>query len=204
MLRSLFGVAFPLFTTDMYARLGNNWASSVPAFLALACVPFPFVFYKYGARVRKSCKFAAEAQAFLERLRDEAQNDSGDSSGEGDDDEASTLANDESPTKEQARSDEATRHHNSESREAHLEAEALDFSYGPEENQPEYAAIKTPAQHRKSNPNLHRTRSGTYEANPFDIDRVNTNESFGVSRSNSRASSRARSAKNSYLNLKKK
>lgn len=40
-LRSLFGAAFPLFTTQMYNKLGIHWASTVPAFLALACVPMP-------------------------------------------------------------------------------------------------------------------------------------------------------------------
>ncbi|KAL9485426.1 hypothetical protein ACSS6W_004215 [Trichoderma asperelloides] len=37
MLRSFFGTAFPLFTTQMYANLGDQWASSIPAFLALGC-----------------------------------------------------------------------------------------------------------------------------------------------------------------------
>lgn len=40
-LRSLFGMAFPLFTSYMYRNLGIHWASSVPAFLALMCVPMP-------------------------------------------------------------------------------------------------------------------------------------------------------------------
>jgi hypothetical protein len=68
-LRSLFGAAFPLFTTYMYADLGIHWASSIPAFLALACVPFPFLFYKYGSAIRLRCKFAAEAAAFLEKMQ---------------------------------------------------------------------------------------------------------------------------------------
>ncbi|KAL3964475.1 hypothetical protein ACCO45_001479 [Purpureocillium lilacinum] len=68
-LRSLFGAIFPLFTTYMYQDLGNHWASSIPAFLALACVPFPFLFYKYGARIRMKCKFAAEAAHVLEMMR---------------------------------------------------------------------------------------------------------------------------------------
>lgn len=68
-LRSLFGAAFPLFTSYMYADLGIHWASSIPAFLALACVPFPFLFYKYGAAIRQRCKFAAEAAAFLEKMQ---------------------------------------------------------------------------------------------------------------------------------------
>jgi len=68
-LRSLFGAAFPLFTPYMYADLGIHWASSIPAFLALACVPFPFLFWVYGARIRARCRYAAEATAILERMR---------------------------------------------------------------------------------------------------------------------------------------
>ncbi|KAK4189583.1 putative transporter mfs2 [Podospora australis] len=67
-LRSLFGAAFPLFTSHMYKSLGLHWASSVPAFLALACLPCPFLFYKYGARVRKSCKYAAEAAEVMAQM----------------------------------------------------------------------------------------------------------------------------------------
>jgi hypothetical protein len=67
-LRSLFGAAFPLFTSYMYESLGIHWASSIPAFLALACAPFPFLFYKYGAAIRRRCKYAAESDAFLHRL----------------------------------------------------------------------------------------------------------------------------------------
>lgn len=69
-LRSLFGAAFPLFTTYMYKNLGIHWASSIPAFLALACVPFPFLFYKYGHTIRAKCEYASEAAAFLQRMRD--------------------------------------------------------------------------------------------------------------------------------------
>lgn len=68
-LRSLFGAIFPLFTTYMYEDLGIHWASSVPAFLALACVPFPFLFYKYGGAIRMRCKYAAEAAYALEMMR---------------------------------------------------------------------------------------------------------------------------------------
>ncbi|KAF6831543.1 major facilitator superfamily transporter [Colletotrichum plurivorum] len=68
-MRSLFGAAFPLFTTQMYENLGIHWASSIPAFLSLACLPFPFLFYKYGAVIRAKCAFAAEAAAVLERMR---------------------------------------------------------------------------------------------------------------------------------------
>ncbi|GLI68111.1 hypothetical protein VaNZ11_012438 [Volvox africanus] len=64
-LRSIFGAVFPLFTTKMYARLGIHWASALPAFLAVACLPFPLLFWKYGADVRKRCKYTAEATQFM-------------------------------------------------------------------------------------------------------------------------------------------
>ena len=73
-LRSTFGAVFPLFTTYMYANLGIHWASSIPAFLALACVPFPFLFFKYGPAIRMRCKFAKsadEAMAKLQQAREE-------------------------------------------------------------------------------------------------------------------------------------
>lgn len=71
-LRSLFGAAFPLFTTYMYRDLGIRWASSIPAFLSLACVPFPFLLYKYGATIRLHCRYAAEAAAFLQKMSNQA------------------------------------------------------------------------------------------------------------------------------------
>jgi len=61
LLRSIFGAAFPLFTTQMYEKLGNQWAGSIPAFLALACLPLPWVFHRYGPEIRSRCKFASEA-----------------------------------------------------------------------------------------------------------------------------------------------
>ncbi|EEY16670.1 polyamine transporter 1 [Verticillium alfalfae VaMs.102] len=68
-LRSLFGAAFPLFTSNMYDDLGIHWASTIPAFLALACVPFPYLFWRYGKAIRLKCKYAAEAAAVLEQMR---------------------------------------------------------------------------------------------------------------------------------------
>lgn len=61
-LRSLFGAAFPLFTSYMYDALGIHWAAALPGFIALACIPFIVVFYKYGAKIRAKCKYSADAQ----------------------------------------------------------------------------------------------------------------------------------------------
>lgn len=55
----------------MYTKLGIHWAASIPAFLALACIPFPLVFYKYGPRIRARCKYAAEAARVLKEMRAE-------------------------------------------------------------------------------------------------------------------------------------
>ncbi|KAK4556634.1 hypothetical protein LTR86_006205 [Recurvomyces mirabilis] len=56
--RSLVGAAFPLFATSMYTRLGVQWASTLLAFLCLALVPAPFLFYRYGKQIRARSKFA--------------------------------------------------------------------------------------------------------------------------------------------------
>ncbi|KAH6682533.1 major facilitator superfamily domain-containing protein [Halenospora varia] len=57
-LRSFWGAAVVLFTGQMYARLGYQWASSLLAFISLACCGIPYVFYFYGAAIRRHSKFA--------------------------------------------------------------------------------------------------------------------------------------------------
>ncbi|RAH57334.1 MFS multidrug transporter [Aspergillus piperis CBS 112811] len=71
--RSLFGAAFPLFTTQMFQNLGIHWASCIPAFLSLACVPFPFICYQYGKEIRRRCKYAAEADDFMRKLSEKSK-----------------------------------------------------------------------------------------------------------------------------------
>lgn len=57
-LRSFWGAGCVLFTEQMYHRLGYQWASSLIAFLALACCAIPYVFWFYGARIRAYSKYA--------------------------------------------------------------------------------------------------------------------------------------------------
>ncbi|KAJ9608297.1 Synaptic vesicle transporter SVOP [Cladophialophora chaetospira] len=57
-IRSFWGASVVLFTEQMYHTLGYQWASSLLAFIALACCAIPYVFYFYGARIRKYSKFA--------------------------------------------------------------------------------------------------------------------------------------------------
>ena len=56
-LRSILGAVFPLFGLQMYNALGLGWGNSLLAFLALALVPIPFLFYWYGERIRTHPRF---------------------------------------------------------------------------------------------------------------------------------------------------
>ena len=57
-IRSFWGACTVLFTAQMYHKLGYQWASSLLAFLALACCAIPFLFYYFGARIRARSKYA--------------------------------------------------------------------------------------------------------------------------------------------------
>lgn len=137
-LRSLFGAAFPLFTSYMYENLGIHWASSIPAFLALACVPFPFLLYKYGGTIRAKCKFAAESVAFMEKLRQADFVEETITCEKDEDDEMETTGGSSS-------GDGTT-----------------------------FAPIKS----SRSRAESHASSTRRYEGNPYDIDRVNTHDSF--------------------------
>ncbi|KAJ5516120.1 hypothetical protein N7527_007680 [Penicillium freii] len=153
-LRSLFGMAFPLFTTYMYHNLGIHWASSIPAFLALACVPFPFIFYKYGARIRQRCTYASEADAFMRRLAEKNQ-----------------AIRREEPGSEK---DEKTNSVARVSDDADL-SETDTLSTVPSRGTIARHASRAS---RQSGRSLHRVATAApYEENPYDLDLVNTQQS---------------------------
>lgn len=54
--RSLLGCAIPLFGAEMYDVLGLGWGNSLLGFLAVASIPMPFIFFKYGERLRERSK----------------------------------------------------------------------------------------------------------------------------------------------------
>lgn len=56
--RSIWGACVPLFTIQMYHRLGYEWATSLMAFISLACCLIPYLFYIYGARIRRFSRYA--------------------------------------------------------------------------------------------------------------------------------------------------
>lgn len=51
-LRSICAAVFPLVAPLMYRNLGDAWACSIFGFLALACMPLPYLFMRYGPWVR--------------------------------------------------------------------------------------------------------------------------------------------------------
>ncbi|ETI26009.1 hypothetical protein G647_02786 [Cladophialophora carrionii CBS 160.54] len=55
--RSLTGAFLPLAGRPLYSSLGLGWGNSVLGFIALAMVPLPFVFMKFGARLRTHPRF---------------------------------------------------------------------------------------------------------------------------------------------------
>ena len=67
--RAVVGAVFPLFTTQMYENLGIHWATALPGFLTLACVPFPLIMYRYGSALRMKCKYAFEAAEMMLKMQ---------------------------------------------------------------------------------------------------------------------------------------
>ncbi len=54
MLRSLGGAVLPLAGGKMFDTLGQGWGSSLLAFIALAMIPVPVIFYHYGECIREN------------------------------------------------------------------------------------------------------------------------------------------------------
>ncbi|KAJ8098316.1 major facilitator superfamily domain-containing protein [Lipomyces tetrasporus] len=57
MLRYLMAAGFPLFTIQMYEKMGIDWATSFYAFVALAMLPVPWALARYGARLRAGSRY---------------------------------------------------------------------------------------------------------------------------------------------------
>ncbi|KAJ8118609.1 hypothetical protein OPT61_g438 [Boeremia exigua] len=178
-IRSVFGAAFPLFTKQMYDGLGIHWASSVPAFLAVACIPLPFLFYKYGASIRQKCKYAAQSEAFMEKMRGQAaaraQQQAAAAGGESPDTSRTATLTPEEEVENDAYTESA------EPRFAEMKTEK------ETENPLKKVATGRSTRSRRSvNP------AEEYYDNPYEIDRVHTRESFvGRGRANSTKSKKS-------------
>ncbi|WFD41554.1 hypothetical protein MPSI1_000185 [Malassezia psittaci] len=58
MVRSAFGVGFPLFATQMYNKLNPRNATTILACVSLVMVPIPFLLHRYGSRLRAKTRYA--------------------------------------------------------------------------------------------------------------------------------------------------
>lgn len=97
-LRSLFGVGFPLFVSPMFQNLGVNWACTLIAFLALACAPLPLLvnlvstsfscadssrlFFLKGRGVRRLSHHGRQADEMGQMMRQAAMKRKGDTEGQ--------------------------------------------------------------------------------------------------------------------------
>jgi hypothetical protein len=59
-LRSLFGAFLPLAGPALYEALGLGWGNSLLAFIAMAMIPIPVLFWGYGERLRTSKRLNIE------------------------------------------------------------------------------------------------------------------------------------------------
>ena len=60
--RSFFGAGFPLFGPAMYHHWGVAWATSLLAFLSIAMIPIPVLFYVYGQKIRSWSRMTAKSE----------------------------------------------------------------------------------------------------------------------------------------------
>ncbi|KII83384.1 hypothetical protein PLICRDRAFT_180466 [Plicaturopsis crispa FD-325 SS-3] len=60
--RNFMGFVFPLFTAQMYVRLGYDWASFLFGMIALLLAVIPFVLLRYGPQIRARSKFVKEME----------------------------------------------------------------------------------------------------------------------------------------------
>ena len=58
--RYTLSAAFPLFALQMYKALGIAWATSLLGFCTVAMAPIPWVFHKWGPKLRARSKYERE------------------------------------------------------------------------------------------------------------------------------------------------
>jgi hypothetical protein len=51
--RSVMAAVLPLAAPKMYDALGIGWGNSLLAFLAIACIPIPWLLLKHGEKMRQ-------------------------------------------------------------------------------------------------------------------------------------------------------
>ncbi|KAH8691762.1 major facilitator superfamily domain-containing protein [Phaeosphaeriaceae sp. PMI808] len=65
-LRSAIGGALPLAGPNMYQTLGPHWSATMLSLIEFALIPIPFVFYRYGHKIR-------ERSALIRQMREDKE-----------------------------------------------------------------------------------------------------------------------------------
>ena len=64
--RSTMGGTMPLAGAKMYQALGPHWSGAMLSIIEFAMIPIPFVFYRYGHRIR-------DRSALITRMREDKE-----------------------------------------------------------------------------------------------------------------------------------
>ncbi|KAG6048904.1 hypothetical protein E4U39_006801 [Claviceps sp. Clav50 group G5] len=67
-IRSIFGGTLPLAGPKMYSALSPQWAGTVLGLLEVALIPIPFVFWRYGGRIRARSQTIRQLREYQEHL----------------------------------------------------------------------------------------------------------------------------------------
>lgn len=67
-IRSVMGGVMPIVGTYLYAGLGPNWAGTLLGLLEVVIIPIPFVFYKYGHKIRRKSALIVRMQEDKKKL----------------------------------------------------------------------------------------------------------------------------------------
>ncbi|KAJ5948594.1 hypothetical protein N7454_001901 [Penicillium verhagenii] len=67
-IRSILGGVLPLAGSSMYNSLGPNWSGTLLGLLEIVIVPIPFVFYKYGHKIRQKSTMITRMQEEKKKL----------------------------------------------------------------------------------------------------------------------------------------
>ena len=65
--RSVLGGCLPLAGHALYEKLGANWAGTVLGLAEVAIIPIPWVFYKFGGKIRERSVLIREMREIEER-----------------------------------------------------------------------------------------------------------------------------------------
>lgn len=75
LLRYVVCSVFPLFTVQMYENLKVKWASTLFALICVAMLPIPWIFERWGSKIRRRSQFGYAAMIKTENEREETDGD---------------------------------------------------------------------------------------------------------------------------------